>query len=486
MSELRPELEAHLGSQDLVILDQIEEELSRAALNTGGYTSPAMSRISGQRLTVEMLAEEIPILRAAEEAAEVLAKNKRPKGGVALRKTVADGELAKERLFSAALPLIRAVASREWRRRQQWGSQVPLEDLTQDAIVGFFKGLSGFRPEAVRRSATNYLGQWMLVEMRRSAESLDHDLQVGHDAGERFRRVRALRSRLINELGREPTDEEISNASRDPAYLTRPGMMGRAPAEGEAPAVGRGLTVAQVAEERSARQRVGHSARFASSEGDEPMPRGVIDTERLSTSDWEGEALAADPADLTGEADAAAIVAAMVGEVLDRMRLPDEQREVISRRFGLAPYPSEASAREISRAMGVHRERVTRILNAFSAEMTKKGGLFHEVVGRANEDDLLALGLAWITTTLGPWDPKLRAGAAPVQQVLLEPMIATIPAQQRDLGTTKTKGMLAHFQCDYHDRIFSGMYPDKKSVPKVRPCPSCQQASYLLRVTETP
>lgn len=488
MSAAWPELEGAVDQSDIDDLERIERELASASSSPGSYTSPLMARLSAQRLTVEMLAREVPRLRSGQEAQEALASGLR---GVRkqreAREAVAAGEQAKERLFAAALPLIRTVASREWRRRQQWGSQVSLDDLTQDAIVGFFKGLSGFKPEAMRRSATNYLGQWMLVEMRRSAEAMDHDLQVGHDAGERFRRVRALRSRLMGELGREPTDAEISDASRNPAYLTRPGMVGRAPRNGEQPAMGKGLTVEQVAEERINRPRSGHVARFVASGGDrEEDVSAVIDQERFSLNAYDGtDTMGVDPGEVAADAGAAKAVSSLIEKVIETMGLPEQQREIVGRRFGLHPYMEEASAREISRTMGVNRERVTRVLAAFSQEMTRPGGAFHRVTAAVPSDDLLALGLGWVPNTLGPWDPKL-AQSANIPGILIDPIgiEAHPPPPEPSQGSTlAVAAFTAWYHCDFHDKVFTAAYPDLRQVPKDLPCPSCQRPSPLAKTT---
>jgi len=481
-----PEFDGTVDQSDIEALEQIEAEMLAAGTqDASGYASPLMLRLGTKRLTVEMLSEEIPKVRAGEEAAEDLARGIR---GVRKQRTAQDvveeGERAKERLFGAALPLIKTVASREWRRRQQWGSQVTLEDLTQEAIVGFFKGLSGFKPEAMRRSATNYLGQWMLVEMRRSAEVMDHDLQVGHDAGERFRRVRALRSRLVSELGREPTDEEISAASRDPNYVTRPGMVGRAPKKGEAPATGKGLTVEQVAEERLSRSRLGHMARLISETNDDESKPGTYDQERVASKTADNtDLLGADPAELAADAASTRAIAVIVEQTIIRMRLPDQQREVIARRFGLHPYEEEASAREISRFMGVHRERVTKILTAFNQEMTRQGGVFHEVVASVPEEDLLALGLGWVMDTLGPWNPK-KASKARIPSILVDPNLSDGRVSASPVeGSTKAAGVLAWYLCDYHDQVFSCLYPDLRTVPRQRVCPACKKPSSLQRTS---
>lgn len=476
--EEEPETEEDIDSE-------LEEENS-AVESVESYTSPLMERMADQRLTVDLLAEVIPIIRAGEQAAELLASGKRLSQKARREATAAarEAQQARQRVFAAALPLIRTIAQREYRRRQQWNSKIPLDDLMQDAIVGFFKGLNSFKQESVRKSATNYLGQWMLSEMRRAAESMDHDLQVGHDAGERFRRVRALRSRLINDLGREPTDEEIAEASRNPEYVTRPGMVGRAPAEGEKAAVGKGLTVAQVAEERAVRNRVGQATRFGEMEDSEESSSaglGTVAPDRIAPPIDAATTEMSDPAALIDEATGEQVIVELVAAVLDRMNLPEQQVEIISRRYGLAPFPGEGSAREISRIMGIHRERVSRVLSVFAEEMTRRGGVFHQVVSKIPAEDLMDLGLGWIVTTLGEWDPQFDADLK-VPVVLTEPI--SLNKTKEPSGTTASDGVLAWFLCDYHDRTFSSLYQSKAQVPKSRPCPECQRASDLVRTQQ--
>jgi RNA polymerase sigma factor (sigma-70 family) len=475
--DIDPILEDELGEDGLEDFEKILEN----ATPMHGYTSPFMAKLGKKRLTIAMLEEEIPILRASEDAASELAKGvKKAKDRRELQSIVTQGDGAKERLFAAALPLIRTVAHREWRRRQQWGSQVPFEDLLQEAIIAFFKGLASFRLEAIRTSPTNYLGQWMLMGVRRSSEVLDHDLQVGHDQGERFRRVRALRSRLIADLGRDPTDEEIADASRNPNYVTRPSMIGRVPPKGESHPIGKGLTIANVADERQTRSRVGHVARFVHLDGDENSGgTNTVDSERLTRLDSTGSGLEADPADIATDAATAVALGRLIEKVITQMRMPDQQQEIIARRFGLHPHEGEASAREISRAMGIHRERITRVLSAFNAEMTRKGGIFHEIVGTIPQDDLLALGLGWVTGILGPWDTTMKNDGH-IATILTDKMKDPVPAQVAEVNS---HGVLAWFQCDYHDRIFSELYLEMRSIPKTRPCPMCQKDSSLIRTS---
>lgn len=152
----------------------------------------------------------------------------------------------------------------------------------------------------------------------------------------------------------------------------------------------------------------------------------------------------------------------------------------MARRYGLPPYSEESSAREIARVMNIHRERVSRVLTAFTEEMTIKGGMFHKVLSRYETEDMLSVGLGWIVEALGPWDANLPVRTLP--SALTETITVSPSAVSRATGVTEAEGLLAWYQCDYEDKVFSGLYPDSASVPKTRKCPDCQRPSALFKV----
>lgn len=403
-----------------------EPKIQRAS---GSYVSPLLRSVGNTKLTVELLREQVPVVNAGQEAQEKLNRGRTTSQKTVreLRAKIKAGEKAKETLFNAALPLIRTIAQKEYRRRQQWASQIPMDDLMQDAIIGFFKGLRIFDTQAINKSATNYLGQWMLSEMRRAAESMDHDLQVGHDAGERFRRIRAIRSRLAGELGREPTDEEIVDASTDPNYVVRPGMVGRAPIEGQtAVHAGKGITFEQITDEKANRERLGSATRFTASSNDSDDGSGesgsLVDIERTISNAGDGTKPPTDPAQVVSEFENDRIIAGIVQRVLDALSLPEQQIEIISRRYGLAPYEDEQSARFISKEMGIHREKISRVLSAFIAEMITPGATLHQMVKDFSSEDLYDLGLGWLTDSLGEWLTEYEINTHTVSYELTKPI----------------------------------------------------------------
>jgi hypothetical protein len=134
--------------------------------------------------------------------------------------------------------------------------------------------------------------------------------------------------------------------------------------------------------------------------------------------------------------------------------------------------------------MGIHRERVSRILTAFTAEMTAPGGTFHRIIARFTPDDLQSLNLDWLAQALGDWDPRVAA-VHRVPNVLTEVTTASPTAVARATGQTNASGVLAWYQCDYEDKVFSGLYPGAAEVPKQRKCPDCQHDADLFKTTVT-
>jgi RNA polymerase sigma factor (sigma-70 family) len=361
--------------------------------SNGGYRSPLMSRLSGSgRLTLDLLRREVPAFQAGREATERLAASDVPaEDRPHLMRVRSEGEAAKERLLFAAIPLIKHLAQKEHVRRQNWQSQVTFDDLFQEGTIGLYQGLAKYDVNGAQTSPTNYLGQWVLTTMRRNAEAIDNDFGVAFDAAERYRRIRALRSRLQNELGRDPLDAEMIKAWEDPAYVGGR-KIGRV--KKTAPKPGKGLTEAQLAEEREMRSRVGHTARLAMSGTTEPDGPLVEYARPIGDQPALGDA-----ADIIAERGAREGLARILGQTLDEMGLPALQREVIARRWGLPPHPSEQSARDISRALDLHRERVGRVIEGFTSEMSRPGGAFHRVCSALSDDELADLRLDWVLNT---------------------------------------------------------------------------------------
>lgn len=449
-----------------------------------GYRSPLMSRLAGSgELTLDLLRRDVPVFQEGRRAQATLDGPDAPKGMVArqgLARTARAGQDAQERLVFAAIPLIKHLAAKEHARRQRWQSQITFEDLFQEGVGGLLRGLSAYKVDGGQKSATNYLGQWIMIEMRRNVEAADNDFGVAFDAAERMRKIRALRSRLSSELGREPTDEEIIEASGDHAYAG-----GRKIGRVNKPDGPRKkLTLAQLAEERDLRGRVGTTGRLvAAGSGDEPEVPLVDFARPLS-----GEGLT-DASEHTITNGAAAGLSKLLAATLTAMTIPGTQREVLARRFGLPPYEKEESARDISRTMNLHRDKVGKVIDAFSAEMARPGGAFHAQCSALDADELADLGLGWVTTTLGDYASlPVAVRNEPVPDVLAIPLTdragVIAPPAPGPAAASARGGVRAQFACPYHQYGFVGMYPDRDSVPRTRACPGCGRESRLARLME--
>lgn len=487
MPKRKPAAEGeNLDSLNLKPLEDIEDlDLSSdPILGVSEYTSPLLSRVANNKLTVELLVEHIPIIREAEKAESIISTKKdklSDKQLRGLRVLIKNGARSKETLFNSALPLIKTISQKEYRRRAQWKSTIPLDDLMQDAIVGFFKGLRIFDITASRKSATNYLGQWMLSEMRRAAEAMDNDLQVGHDAGERFRKIRAIRGRLYNDLNRDPTDEEIVTASNDTTYNSKPGLVGRVSASGNKP---KGVTLEQIKEEREMRSRMGTAIRLGvASENDDgsgSVEPGEISLDRTiggeQNSDDSKPNDLSDPAVIFESQASGEMIASLVSKLLIHLELPEQQSEIISRKFGLSPYEKESSAREISRVMGIHREKIARVLNAFQAEILTPGGALHKILKNVDYEDLSNLGLGWLSDSLGEWKNEYDALVLDASEELTRPISLA--------SDRKLREMRAYYVCSYENNIFEIRLAKGSSPLNIIDCPICGKVANLNKFSE--
>lgn len=447
------------------------------------YQSPLMARLQGgAKLTLDLLATEVPVFQAGEaakarlESGEKILKRERDK----LAKEVLAGETAKETLVLAGIPLIKHLAKKEYARRRNWQSQVTYEDLVQEGSGGFIRGLRAYKVGGGQKSATNYLGQWVLTDMRRNVEAIDNDFGVSYDAAERFRKIRAIRSRLASTLGREPTDEEVLAAAADPLY--RGGSkIGRVVKVSETPK--RQLTQEQLDQERELRSRVGHTSRFGYATDTDEYTGPSPDQGRPISAEY-GSTAPGDPEDII-EDGARLGLAKLLMETFNLMGLPLVQREVIARRFGLPPHEKEQTPRDICRDMSLHRDKVGQVVEAFTEQMSSRGGAFHRACGQWDPEDLADLGLGWTLTVLGRWSETGAATPVPLPEILtvpLTPRKSAVAPPADPPPNARTAQVNAQFVCDYHGWGFVGVYLKRADVPKTRACPQCGRESALLRV----
>ena len=134
-----------------------------------------------------------PLLTAAEE--------------VALAKRVERGDqAAKERMITSNLRLVVANAKR------YRGHGVPLGDLIQEGTIGLNRAVEKFDWRKGFKFST-YATWWIRQSCQRAISNQAHTIRIPTHVQERQQKLGRTRSRLELELGREPTIEELADAT---------------------------------------------------------------------------------------------------------------------------------------------------------------------------------------------------------------------------------------------------------------------------------
>lgn len=429
------------------------------------YVSPLMSRITTEEsLTLKNLAHYVPMVQKATEVKKDT-ENSAGYTSTELFKIARDGENAKEKLIIMALPLIKKIAYKEFSRRRAWNSRVSFEDMVQEGIGGFLRGIQAYNVNAGHTSATNYLGQWILSDMRRNIELLEHDFTIPQETIERYRKIRAIRGRLTNTLGRAPTDQEIidSASSADSAVENKMGRVNKDPNAPRKP-----LTQKQLDEERAYYSSTGQisSLIVANEEGE---PDYELEAAPLL------EASVNETAEAVEDRDSAEYTKNFLARILEKMQLGNTQKDIIARKYGLAPYTSEHTTKDISDATKITKYKVGAVLSAFATEMTKKGGIFHYYISRTPYQELESMNMQWILPIVGEWS-KGTAPSAVADSLTLP--LRPVPTR-RSFGKAgrNIKGYVAEFFCERHQLSFTANYLSIGSAPESHACPKCGEQS---------
>lgn len=424
------------------------------------YVSPLMSRIASEEtLNLKNLALYVPKVQKATEV-EKDTENTGKLTSIEISTIIREGEKAKEKLIIIALPLIKKIAYKEHNRRKAWQSRVSLEDMVQEGVGGFLRGIQAYNVDAGHTSATNYLGQWILSDMRRNIEILEHDFTIPQETIERHRKIRAIRGRLSNELGRNPTDQEIidSAASNDSIIDNK---MGRVKKDPNAPR--KLLTQKHLNEERSFYSSTGQISPITISSHDGESDYEVDASPLL-------EASTSESIENVDERDIASHLRMFLKDTISEMNLGTMQTDLIARKFGLSPYKTEQTAKEISDETKITKYKVGHIISLFSAEMTKTNGIFHKNIASVPYAELESMNLQWIIPIVGEYTAKKPIQVDPILRGTLRP----VPTRRSFGKAGRTaRGYVAEFFCERHQLSFTDNYLSEYSAPEEHACPQC-------------
>jgi RNA polymerase primary sigma factor len=226
---------------------------------------------------------------------------------------------ARERMINSNLRLVVTIA------HDYANFGLPLLDLISEGNIGLTKAVERFDPAKGAKLST-YAMWWIKQSIKRALADQSKTVRLPVHLGEKLAKMRRVASRMSDELGREPTDDELGEelgiASEKVARLKRVGIR---PASLDAP----------VADD--------DSTELGEMIGDEqaPTPFELLQDE-----------------DLRNEMDG-------VLDVLDH-----REKKIISQRFGLDGGRPK-TLEDVSKNFGITRERIRQLQNVALAKLRR-------------------------------------------------------------------------------------------------------------------
>jgi len=276
---------------------EVSDDCARDGAGEGSYANEdvASSTTDALRLFLNEISR-YPLLGREEE--------------VALAKRIEQGDAeAKERLINSNLRLVVSIA------KKYQAAELTLLDLIQEGIFGLIRAAEKFDWRRGFKFST-YATWWIRQSVERGIANKARQIRVPVHILQREHKIQRAERRLMTELGRLPTDDELAQAT--------------------------GLPAGQV-------QDVRRAARAVTS-----LDRPLGEHEDATLGDlFESEE--GPPEELVEVSLREATVRRAVAD------LPSIERQVLKLRYGLDGRPDPKSVAEVERQLGLSREDVRRI-----------------------------------------------------------------------------------------------------------------------------
>lgn len=242
---------------------------------------------------------------------------------VALADRVLEGdESAREHMIKANLRLVVKIA----RDYSSYG--VPLADLISEGNIGLMKAVEKFDPEKGGKLST-YAAWWIKQSIKRALSNQGKTIRLPVHLVDKLARIRRITAILAEELGREPTDDELVEEL--------------------------GIPRQKLAMLKQASQRP------------TSLDAPVNDDVGMTYAEMICDDAAADPLESLANKN-------HHGELEDLLKLlNDRESSIIDQRFGLNG-KKPLTLEEIGRNFGVSRERIRQLQNSAIAKMKRALG----------------------------------------------------------------------------------------------------------------
>ncbi len=239
---------------------------------------------------------------------------------IKLARKIKRGDLkARAHMVRANLRLVVKIA------RDYQGLGLPLLDLISEGNIGLMKAVERFDPKKGGKLST-YAAWWIKQSIKRALANQSKTIRLPVHLVDKISKIRRVAVQMSEELGREPTDEELAEEI--------------------------GMVAAKVSQLKTA------AIRPAS------LDAPIGDDDSTEFGEIVGDAEAQDPFELLRDKD----LRDEVGDLLDV--LDERERKIINSRFGLDGSKPK-TLEEVGQKFGVTRERIRQLQNIALTKMRR-------------------------------------------------------------------------------------------------------------------